>query len=330
MRRLRVALVGAGTMGLVHARVLHQSELTDLVSVVEPRIEVGRAIAERFGARWAADLDGIGKVDAVVVAAATEAHHALAMHVINAGIPMLLEKPVADDLQKAEEVVRASEAADVALMCGFPERFNSAVVTAVAAVREPLYMRAVRSGPYAPRVHTGVSWDLLLHDVDLGVRLLGEPVDVSGRLERYHPASLPAAEDIAEAQVRFRTGAMFVGSASRIGQRKVRTLEIAEIDRSVEVDLLRQTVTIYRHVHSDAAIEDGLGYRQQTIIELPVITQLGEPLMAQLAHFVGLLEGTVDVAEERGSILPAHRVIGALVRSPVASLQHAEGRRRGR
>jgi predicted dehydrogenase len=312
MSRVRVALVGTGTMGSLHARVLHASDLTDLVSVVEPRADVGRAIADRYGARWAADLDGMGDVDAVVVAAATEAHHAVALQVIGAGLPLLLEKPVADSLAEAEQVVAASERAGVPLMCGLPERFNSAVATAVAAVRTPVHVRTVRFSPYAPRIRTGVAWDLLLHDVDLAVRMLGEPVEVGGKLGRYHPGSLPGAEDVAEGQVRFRSGALFVGSASRIGQRKIRTLTIDEVDREVEVDLLRQTVTVYRHVDSEAATEDGLGYRQQTIIDIPAVTQLGEPLVAQLAHFVGLLDGSVDVAEERRSILPAHRVIGAL------------------
>jgi predicted dehydrogenase len=319
MSRVRIALVGTGTMGSLHARVLHAADTTELVSVVEPRPDVGRAVADRYGARWAADLDGMGDVDAVVVAAATEAHHDVALEVIGAGLPLLLEKPVSDDLAKAEEVVRASEQADVALMCGLPERFNSAVVTAFAAVREPVHVQSVRSGPYAPRIRTGVAWDLLLHDVDLAVRLLGEPREVGGRLGHFHPASSPSAEDVAEAQLVFPDGALFVGGASRIGQRKIRTLTIQELDRAVEVDLLRQDVTIYRHVHSDSPGEDGLGYRQQTIIEIPAITQLGEPLVAQLDHFLRVLDGSVDAADERRTILPAHRVIGALSAAGPAS-----------
>lgn len=311
--RIRVALVGTGVMGSVHARVLHAGARTELVTVVEPAEEVGMAVAARYGARWVPDLDGLGDVDAVVVAAPTEVHPEVALDVIGAGLPLLLEKPVAADLVLAERVVRAAQDADVPIMCGLPERFNGAVATAVSAVREPVHVRSIRSSPYAPRIRTGVAYDLLLHDVDLAVRLLGEPTEVTGRLGHYHPASLPGAEDVAEAQVVFAGGALFVGSASRIGQRKIRTLTIDEVDRAVEVDLLRQTVTIYRHVDDDAADEDGRGYRQQTVIEIPAVTHLGEPLVAQLAHFVGLLDGTVDVAAERSSILPAHRVIGGLI-----------------
>jgi hypothetical protein len=75
------------------------------------------------------------------------------------------------------------------------------------------------------------------------------------------------------------------------------------------VDLLRQAVTIYRHVGAEAATDDGLGYRQQTIIEIPMMANLGEPLAAQLSHFLDLVEGTVDADAERAGILPAHRVV---------------------
>lgn len=308
----RIALVGTGSMGSMHARVLHSSALADLAVVVEPREEIGREVAERYDARWAPDLSGLEGVDAVVVAAATGAHRSLALQVIELGLPLLVEKPVADDLAASQEVVDASAAAGTPIMCGLLERFNSAVATAFALSREPVQVTTTRHGPYASRIKTGVAWDLLVHDVDLAVRLLGDPTGVTGQLGHFHPESLPAAEDVAEAQLTFGSGAMAALSASRIGQRKVRTMTITEVDRSIEVDLLRQDVTIYRHVDGIAMTDDGLGYRQQTVIEIPAITSLGEPLAAQLAHFVGLVEGRVDADEERASILPAHRVIGKL------------------
>lgn len=316
MARPSVAVVGTGSMGALHARVLHNSPRADLARVIEPREDVGRAIAERYEAQWAPDLSGLSGVDAVVVAAATPAHHSLAMDVIAAGLPLLVEKPVADSLVKSQEIVDASAAADIPLMCGLLERYNSAVVTAAALTRDPVHITAVRHGPYAPRIKTGVAWDLLVHDVDIAIRLLGgEPTDVESRLGYFHPGSEPGAEDMAEALLSFPHGAIASVSASRIGQRKVRSLTITEVNRAIEVDLLRQSVTIYRHVDNDAASEDGLGYRQQTIIEIPAITSLGEPLAAQLDRFVDLIDGKADAAEERAAILPAHRVVAQVVES---------------
>jgi predicted dehydrogenase len=312
--RPSIAVVGTGSMGSLHARVLNSSSRADLAVVVEPREDVGRAVADRFGAAWAPDLSGVRDVDAVIVAAATGAHHELALQVIEAGLPMLVEKPVADSLAKSQEIVDAAEAADLPLMCGLLERYNSAVVTAMQLTREPVHVTATRHGPYAPRIKTGVAWDLLVHDVDIALRILGEePSSVEAKLGYFHPSSVPGAEDMAEALLSFPGGALASVSASRIGQQKIRTLTITEVDRAIEVDLLRQSVTLYRHIDSDAATEDGLGYRQQTVIEIPALVQMGEPLGAQLNRFVDLVEGTADAAEERASIMPAHRVVGAVV-----------------
>jgi predicted dehydrogenase len=319
MARPSIAVVGTGSMGSLHARVLNSSPRADLAVVVEPREEVGRAVADRFGTAWAPDLAGVRDVDAVIVAAATGAHHELALQVIEAGLPMLVEKPVADSLAKSQEIVDAAEAADLPLMCGLLERYNSAVVTAMQLTREPVHVTATRHSPYAPRIKTGVAWDLLVHDVDIALRILGgEPSSVEAKLGYFHPSSVPGAEDMAEALLSFPGGALASVSASRIGQQKVRTLTITEVDRAIEVDLLRQSVTLYRHVDSDAATEDGLGYRQQTVIEIPALVQMGEPLGAQLNRFVDLIEGTADAAEERASIMPAHRIVGAVVASAPA------------
>jgi len=311
---LKVGVVGTGSMGSLHARVINSSDRATLEVVVEPREDAGRPVAERFGARWAADLDGLGDVDAVIVAAATDAHHALALDVIKAGFPLLIEKPIADTLTATQEIIDASATAGTPLMCGLLERYNGAVITALAASRDPVHVAAIRHGPYAARIKTGVAWDLLVHDVDISLRVLGaEPARIEGRLGYFHPDSLPGSEDIAECVLSFADGAMASASASRIGQRKVRSFSITELNRQIKVDLLRQAVTIYRHVPGDAANDDGLGYRQQTIIDIPTLISTREPLAVQLDRFIDLQAGHLDVDVERASYLPAHRVIQSVV-----------------
>jgi predicted dehydrogenase len=308
--RPALAVVGAGSMGALHARVAHSSSRADLAVVVEPREDVGRAVADRFGARWVPELSGIAGVDAVIVAAATSAHHSLALEVIDARLPLLVEKPLADSLGTSEEIVAAAAAVGVPLMCGLLERYNSAFVTAARLARDPVHVSAVRHGPYAPRIATGVAWDLLVHDVDLALRLFDrEPTSVDADFGYFHPLSQVGAEDLAEVRLAFPGGQLASLSASRIGQRKIRSLTITEIDRAIEVDLLRQAVTIYRHVDAEAASADGLGYRQQTVTEIPAIAQLGEPLAVQLSRFVDLIEGVADADAEREAILPAHRAV---------------------
>ncbi|QAY74572.1 Gfo/Idh/MocA family oxidoreductase [Agromyces protaetiae] len=311
--RPRIALVGAGNMGSHHARVISQSPDADLAVLVDPREEVGRAVADRFGAEWAPELPDLGDLDAVVVAAATEAHFELAMQVLSQDRPLLIEKPVADSLLRTEEILAEADRRDLPIMCGLLERWNPAVMAAKSVLREPIHIRAMRHSPYAPRIRTGVSWDLLVHDVDLAIQLFGtEPTDVSAQLGFFHPSSLVQAEDVAEATLAFANGGVAQISASRIGQHKVRSLTVHELDRLIEVDLLRRNLTVYRHV-SEASVDDGMGFRQQTIIEIPEIPPAPEPLTAQFTRFLELVESRADAAEERAGILPSHRVIDHVI-----------------
>ncbi|NLU83576.1 Gfo/Idh/MocA family oxidoreductase [Rhodococcus sp. HNM0569] len=306
----RFALMGTGKMGSLHARVLAQHPGTELVRVVEPRETQGREIAERFGASWQPDFDGLDDVDAVVVAATTPAHHELAARILERGKPVLVEKPLAATYSQTKDLVKRSEAADVPVMCGLLERFNPAVRTAREFVGDVWQINGTRHSPFVSRIPTGVATDLLIHDVDLAIGFVhGDLAGAKGNFGYFHDTSIEGhAEDCAEAVLRFATGAVATISASRISQRKVRSLSLLEPERLIEIDLLRRDITVYRHVDDDVPA-DRDGYSQQTVIEIPTIRYSEEPLAAQLSHFLGLVDGSADADAERASILPPHRVV---------------------
>jgi predicted dehydrogenase len=309
----RLALVGAGQMGALHARVLSQSPDCEFVKVVEPRSEIGLGIAERYGVDWAPDFDSLEGVDAVVIAAATETHYKIAKRVLELGRPLLVEKPLALTYEQSAELVDESERRGLPILCGFLERFNPAVLTARQIVEEVVQINAIRHSPFVPRINTGVATDLLIHDVDLAIQFTGErPGSVKGSFGYFRkPSKQNRSEDSADTTMSFPSGALATISASRISQRKIRQLSILEIDRLIELDLLRRDITIYRHV-ADQHSSEGVGYQQQTIIEIPTILQSAEPLAAQLSHFLKLLSlgaGSAEVHAERDAILPAHRVV---------------------
>jgi predicted dehydrogenase len=313
---INIALVGAGTMGSYHARVVSTSERARLTRVVDAHQPAGQAVADRYGAQWRDSLGDLDEIDAVIVAASTEAHFDLATEIIDAGVPLLVEKPVVNDYEKSRIIVERSADARVPILCGLLERFNPAVVTARQLVRDPIHITATRHSPYAPRIKTGVAWDLLIHDVDLAIGLFGTaPCETTGALGHFHPQSLSGAEDVASATLTFAAGQVAQLSASRIGQKKDRTMTVHELDRLIEIDLLRRDVTIYRHVFADATWNDGRGYRQQTSIEIPEIGNAREPLAAQFDHFLDLVEGTADADAERAGILPAHAAVASLLGS---------------
>jgi predicted dehydrogenase len=305
---VRVAIVGAGSMGSLHARVTSASLRTELAGIVEPDEERGRALAERYDVPWGADLDDV-RADAVVVAAPTESHPALGRAVLERGLPLLMEKPLADRLDETAALVELSSARGVPLMCGLLERFNPGIMTALSLVEQPRHVTAVRHSPYVPRIRTGTSTDLLIHDADIVLRLAGTyPSAIRSSLGYLHPESLNGSEDVSEVMLTFPDGMLANLSASRMSQRKIRSFTIAEADRLVEVDMMRNAVTIYRHVLNEAG-PDGLGYKQQAIIEIPALVSSQEPLAAQLDRFVDLVTGTADADQERAAILPPHRLV---------------------
>ncbi len=297
-------------MGSLHARVTASSPDAELAWIADPDPSA-HAVANRFGAVWL-DEPRFDDVDAVIVAAPTGVHHQLALATIEAGLPLMVEKPLAGSYDLAVEIVEAARAAGTVLMCGFVERFNPAVRTALEIVRDPVHVATMRHSPYAERIVTGVAADLLIHDVDLVLRMFGErPTQVGGALGFFDSRSRTTSEDVAEATLVFSRGQIATMSTSRIAQRKVRTLHAVEAGREIEVDLVRQSITVYRHV-GESAFDEDAGYRQQTIMEIPVVRHVGEPLQLQLQHFLGLIDGSRDAAAEIDSLLAPHEVIARI------------------
>jgi predicted dehydrogenase len=298
----------------LHAWFLTRSARAELAGIVDPRQVEGEALALRFTTMWTPDIQKLRPIDGAIIAAATEAHFEIAMNLLDEGIPLLIEKPLAAGLAETLQILEKSAQLGVPVMCGLLERFNPAIITARALMDQPLHITATRHSPFVPRIRTGVGWDLLVHDVDLAINLFGSsPIGVEGMTGSFHPGSASTSEDVAEVVLGFEGGGIAHVSASRIGQRKIRAMTIHELDKSIEVDLLRRDVTVYRHVSDQPASADGRGYRQQTVIEIPELLTSEEPLSAQLNHFVGLLDGTFDPGLERESIIPSHRVVQELM-----------------
>lgn len=314
----RIALVGAGSMGRNHARVIAENPSAVLATVVDPFAETGESVAAQYGARWVPELE-LDDIDAVVVAASTEHHYRIATDVISAGRPLLVEKPICPSFEQTKEILDATERSGTPIMCGFLERYNPAIMVAKKMIEEPLYARADRHSSYAPRIKTGVAWDLLVHDVDLISQIFGgvEPNSVSVEVGNFHPSSLPGAEDVIEASLRFPGGFIASASASRLGQRKVRSLLVQSLDNMVEIDLLRRGVTLYRHTTVSEVTPGGSGFRQVTEMEVPEVTGR-EPLVTQFDRFLDLVDGEVDADLERRSILPAHSIVERALSARVA------------
>jgi predicted dehydrogenase len=226
---------------------------------------------------------------------------------LEAGIPLLVEKPFAPTLAELDQLLDVAQRRQVAVMCGFVERFNAAFRTVLQILDEPpTHVLAIRHSPAAPRITSSVVNDLMLHDLDVVQRLFGEVDGMLVGSACVHPATSEWNE-IADCTIAFGLQGIATLSANRMGQRKIRSLSIHTMTKLVEVDLLRQDVTVYRNVSQEMLQSStGIGYRSSTEVELPFVRHQGEPLALQLAHFVDLIDGVADDDEERRQIRPAH------------------------
>jgi predicted dehydrogenase len=317
---LKVALVGVGAMGSHHARVIGNSSRARLYAVVDQNLDQATAMADRIGCLATSDLEVAARADAVIVATPTEFHLDVALPLLAAGRPLLVEKPLAPDLASVRTLVAEAEQRDVPLLCGFVERFNPVIGAAMDVLTgPPVHLVSLRHSPPAPRIAISVVADMLIHDLDLAVGF-ADLADVENLTsEVWTPPGSPTP-DIADCTIRFAGGMLATLSASRRSQRKIRSFMISTEAELVELDLLRQDVSVYRHVRHEQIGGTSTTYRAETVVDIPFVRQTGEPLALQFEYFLDMVEGRVDLKEERQRMLPAHELAERIDRRPEGSL----------
>jgi predicted dehydrogenase len=288
---IRLAIVGAGIMGSNHARVARQVRDLCVSHVVDADRRRGELLAQSTGASYEPNIGALlGQVDAAVVAVPTPLHLSVGLQLLEGGIHVLMEKPITDHVEAAEQLVAAEHRADACLLVGHVERFNPAVVELERIVTAPLHLEATRVSAFTDRVSEGVILDLMIHDIDLAMALMGsEPSTLHSVSQRVRSDS----EDLASALLAFPTGRTASLTASRVGQQKIRRIQVTQPDCFVEADLIRQDVTIHRVQHAEFLTNEGPRYSQSGVVEIPYLQDRGEPLSLELSHFVDCIRGMV-------------------------------------
>lgn len=275
MKVVRVGVVGVGYLGQHHARVYSELPGVELVGVVDINRERAREVARRYSTTPFFDYrDLFGKVDAVSIVVPTVLHRDIAAHFIEEGINILIEKPVTTTLEEAKELMEMATRKNVILQVGHIERFNSAVMELAKIVDNPIFIECCRMGPYVNRnTDVGVVLDLMIHDIDIVMSIVKSSVvkiSASGR------SVFSRQEDIANAQLVFQNGCIVNLTASRVTRKKIRRMEITQVDSFIFIDYLEQELAVYKKTSSPLP---------QLLIEKPVM-QKGEPLRLELEHFI--------------------------------------------
>jgi predicted dehydrogenase len=243
--RLRLAVIGVGALGRHHARILSTFPDVTLSGVVDSRQQQGERIAADFGTQWFSSMAPLmSAVDGVVVAVPTVYHHEVAGPLLDAGIPVLIEKPLAMNLDQSLKLHRLSRYRDTILQVGHVERFNPAFELLRTHVGRPLHIRCQRVSPYTFRsTDIGVVHDLMIHDIDLVLSLTGS--DVCG-VESFGSVTFGPHEDMAVARIRTSSGVIVDLTASRMSPTAERSIQVWSEDGYASADLNARTVTTWK------------------------------------------------------------------------------------
>ena len=297
---IAVGVIGVGSMGAHHARVYSELPSAHLCGVADADTDRAEQIAHQYGTRVQPPGELIASADAVSVAVPTHAHAEIAKQCIEAGTDLLIEKPFVLDQAVGEDIAAKANAHNVILQIGHIERFNPAVRTLFDLVDtdEVVALRTDRLGPPVGRsVTDDVVMDLMIHDIDILLHLMGkQPRTVTGATRNGTYASVLAE---------FDSDVIATLTASRVTQRKVRHLEVTTPDRHFEVDYLDQSLRIHRRSRPSYQEDDAdMRYRHESIIEQPLI-ESAEPLKLELEAFLTAVRDRTPPAVTAGEALDA-------------------------
>jgi len=282
---LRAGVVGVGYLGQHHARIYASMPDVHLVGVADLRAGRAEEIAGKHGCRPFADFRAmIGQVDAVSVATPTASHREVAAPFLQAGVAVLIEKPMAATLPEADGLIEIAERSGALLGVGHTERFNPAIAALRERCRNPRFIEAHRLGTFPGRsLDVDVVLDLMIHDIDLVLALTGgAPIQT---LDAVGVSALTPKVDIANARLRLAGGCVANLTASRISALKVRKVRVFTTDAYISSDCANQSLE-----HFALKRRGEPGAMPEIAREAPTLKN-DEPLARELRAFVGAVLG---------------------------------------
>jgi predicted dehydrogenase len=337
MNQVRVAVIGVGHLGRVHARLLAQVEAAKLVAVVDPSEAARTAVAAELNVPVAADHAALyGRIDAAIVAAPSRLHHAVAGDLLRHGIHVLVEKPMTLNVGDADDLIAEAERRRLVLQVGHVERFNPALTAAAPRLDNPKYIDARRCSAFTCRsTDIGVVLDLMIHDIDVVLSLVeDEPASV----EALGAAVIGPNEDWAQARLTFTGGCVANLFASRVSWQPERTMQVLCRESTAAIDFGARQAKLMRpgdavrgggvdvgtlDAAAKAHLKDHLFDEFLPLESLPVAET--NPLLEEQRAFVAAIQNAaavrvsgrdgrraLDVAERILAEIAGHRWDGAL------------------
>jgi len=285
--KLKVGVLGVGSLGQHHARIYAELGTAELAGVYDTDRARAAEVAERHGTRAFDSMEELAtNVQAASVAVPTDRHSEVATELMERGLHLLVEKPIAATTAEAEAMVDLAREKGLVLQVGHVERFNPVMQFLEESLSHPRFIEAIRLAPYPPvrdatlprGTEVSVVLDLMIHDLDIILHLVGSEV------KEIHAVGVPVlspSEDIANVRLLFESGCVANITASRISLERMRKIRVFQEDTYVSLDYMNQAGRLHRKTGGGIDVTD-----------VPI--EKGEPLAEELSSFVQCILGRRD------------------------------------
>jgi predicted dehydrogenase len=295
MKKLRVGVIGVGYLGQFHAEKYVRMNDVDLVGVVDIDKSRAETVAEKVNTKAFIEHQALfGKVDAVSIAVPTPVHFVIAKDFLQNNIDIMIEKPITETTEEADELIHLAESRDLIIQVGHLERFNPAIVALKDIVKKPMFIESHRLSIFQGRcTDVSVVLDLMIHDIDLILNF------VRSDISAVYASGVPVVSehvDIANARLEFKSGCVANVTASRISTKNERKIRLFQRDAYVSVDFSKKEITaIQQDSNVDCGLIPGMDVKQ-------VSFETGDALENELKSFVNAVihRETPEVTAQMG------------------------------
>lgn len=316
---LKAGVLGAGHLGKIHIKLLHQSEKYQLVGFYDPHREAAQALAAEYGViAFESVAELIDAVDVVDIVTPTLSHYDCAVQAFRKSKHVFIEKPITNTVQEAQHLISLAQEAKVKAQVGHVERFNPAFIAAAPFVNRPMFIESHRLSQFNPRgTDVPVVLDLMIHDLDIILKLVQSPVK---RVSASGVSVVSDTPDIANARIEFDNGAVANVTASRISMKNMRKMRVFQRDAYITIDFLNKKSDVVRmkdvgdnHDEFALILNTGNGKKKQIYFESPDVPQnnaildelnsfadsitLGKPIAVTLEDGTAALELAHQIVE---------------------------------
>ena len=318
---IKIGVFGAGHLGKIHLKLLNESKKFNLIGFYDVEPEYSMKIEKEFGYKYFNDSNRlIDSSDALAIITPTKFHHKIAIKCLKKSKHIFIEKPIAQNVNEAEEIVKLSKEKKVIGQVGHVERFNPAFDSIKTIIGKPMFIESHRLSEFNPRgTDVSVVLDLMIHDIDIVLSLISSEVK---NISSSGVSVISDTPDIANARIEFHNGAVANLTASRISLKNMRKLRFFQKETYISVDLFNKKVEVVKMIDAPneldqyaLTLENAEGKKKQIFFDNPKIINYNA-IQIELENFANSIsankEPIVTLEDATKALKVAHSIISSM------------------